>query len=87
MNYLRTLDEMALGLRTAHRDDLGLDRDYRRASAIVIIGHPSRSSTGVTNRAQVEQTLRTYNSHLSRVQVLTYADLLDAAGRALQFDV
>ncbi|WP_157734297.1 hypothetical protein [Frankia sp. AvcI1] len=35
---------------------------------------------------QIDQTLRTYNSHLSRIQVVTYAELLDAAERALKFE-
>ena len=30
--------------------------------------------------------MRTYNSHLSRVEVITYDDLLDTAERALRFE-
>lgn len=86
MNYLRTLDELGPGLRTVHRTDLGLDYDYRRARATVIIGHPDRSdATRLATREQIDQTLRTYNAHLSRIHVQTYADLLDSAERALTF--
>jgi hypothetical protein len=31
--------------------------------------------------------MRSYNAHLSRIQVITYSELLDAADRALQFEV
>lgn len=86
MNYLRTLDELGPGLRTVHRTDLGLDYDYRRARATVVIGHPDRSdATRLASREQIDQTLRTYNAHMSRIHVQTYADLLDSAERALTF--
>lgn len=35
---------------------------------------------------QVVQTIRSYNAHLSRIQVVTYSELLDSAERALQFE-
>ncbi|WP_327675573.1 Shedu anti-phage system protein SduA domain-containing protein [Kitasatospora sp. NBC_00458] len=84
MNYLRTMDELGAALRTVQRSDLGIDHDYRRARATVVIGHPDRS--GSATREEVDQTIRTYNAHLSRIQVLTYADLLDGAERALNFE-
>ena len=34
----------------------------------------------------IDQTLRSYNAHLARVEVITYATLLDAAERALGFE-
>ncbi|WP_164737870.1 Shedu anti-phage system protein SduA domain-containing protein [Streptomyces luteoverticillatus] len=83
MNYLRTMDETGMGLQTVHENDLGISYDYRRAGGIVVIGHPGRKGSTEIERKQVEQTIRSYNSHLSRVQVLTYADLLDSAERAL----
>ncbi|MEV6480280.1 Shedu anti-phage system protein SduA domain-containing protein [Streptomyces sp. NPDC051576] len=85
MNYLRTLDEMGAALGTLHRHDLNLDYDYRRARATVVIGYPQRAASSVT-REQIDQTIRTYNAHLSRIQVLTYADLIDSAERALEFE-
>ena len=42
--------------------------------------------TGRGHVHAVEQTLRSYNAHLSRVQVITYAALLDEAERALVFE-
>jgi hypothetical protein len=32
---------------------------------------------------EVAETIRTYNSHLARIEVITYKDLLDGAARAL----
>lgn len=86
MNYLRSMDEFSLSLGTTASDDLGLDYDFRRADALVVIGNQDRPGKPDANRAQVDQVLRMYNSHLSRIRVLTYTDLLDVAERALQFD-
>jgi hypothetical protein len=86
MNYLRSMDEFALSLGTKNADDLGLDYDFRRANAIVVIGHPSRPGKIAADRARIDQALRMYNSHLTRIRVLTYADLLEASERALQFE-
>jgi hypothetical protein len=85
MNYLRNLDELGASLATLHRNDLNVDYDYRRARATVVIGHPERGVSGTATREQIDQTIRTYNAHLSRIHVMTYADLLDAAERALAF--
>jgi len=86
MNYLRSMDEFALSLATRHSIDLALDYDFRRADAIVVIGHPAHPGHITADRVQIDQVVRMYNSHLSRIKVLTYADLLESAGRALQFD-
>lgn len=83
-NYLANLDAHGAGLTTMYRDTFGLDYDMHRVFATVVIGHPVHVD-GVTAR-QVEQTLRTYNSHLSRVEVMTWAMLPDAAERALNFE-
>ena len=84
MNYLRTLDENGATLETTYRKEFGVDYDMRRAFATVVIGHPIHV-TGVDAHV-VDQTLRSYNSHLSRVEVITYATLLDTAERALVFE-
>jgi hypothetical protein len=84
MNYLRTFDELGAPLETLHRNDLGLSYDYRRARATVVIGHPERDDSA--SREQIDQVIRTYNAHLSRIQVVTYADLLETAERALAFE-
>ncbi|MFF2611677.1 Shedu anti-phage system protein SduA domain-containing protein [Kitasatospora sp. NPDC058046] len=86
MNYLRTIDEMGAALRTLHNNELGLNYDYRRARGTVVIGFQERAITDRATREQIDQTIRSYNSHLSRIQVLTYADLLDSAERALRFE-
>jgi len=80
------MDEFALSLGTRHADDLGVDYDFRRADAIVVIGHPSRPGRVSTDRARIDRVVRMYNSHMTRIRVLTYADLLEASERALQFE-
>lgn len=76
MNYLTRLDEQ--------RDHI-LNRtkiDVRRASATVLIGHPDF----VTNytRSEVDGTIRIYASHLARVEVRHYAELIESAEQALR---
>ncbi|GAA1503669.1 hypothetical protein GCM10009827_015980 [Dactylosporangium maewongense] len=86
-NYLRTLDELGPALSTTYRNELGLDIDLRRTRGTVVIGHRDHGAPADVSQQQVEQTLRSYNADMSRVQVLTYSALLDAADRALQFQV
>ncbi|MFJ8442306.1 Shedu anti-phage system protein SduA domain-containing protein [Kitasatospora griseola] len=86
MNYLRTIDEMGASLRTLHSNELGLNYDYRRARGTVVIGYPDRDISARSTKEQIDQTIRSYNSRLSRIQVLTYAGLLDSAERALSFE-
>nr|WP_225954659.1 Shedu anti-phage system protein SduA domain-containing protein [Kibdelosporangium phytohabitans] len=86
MNYIRALDELGAGLETLHRNELGVVYDYRRVKGTVVIGHPELCATDSVAGEQIEQTIRSYNAHLSRVQVLTYAELVDSAERALQFE-
>jgi len=74
MNYLRSFDEQVANIR----HELGVD--VRRASATVVVGHPSHCAM---DEAVIAQTLRTYNSHLARIEVVTYAELLDGAWAAL----
>lgn len=84
INYLRGLDEMGPTLSTTYRDELGVEYDMRRVFATVVIGHPIHANERDTRA--IEQTIRTYNAHLSRVEVVTYKALLDAADRALTFE-
>ncbi|MCA2218046.1 Shedu anti-phage system protein SduA domain-containing protein [Jidongwangia harbinensis] len=86
LNYLRSLDETGATLQTLRHNEGRPAYDFRRSRATVIIGHPDRSATAEINRTRIEQTIRSYNAHLSRIQVLTYADLLDGAERALRFE-
>lgn len=74
-NYLVTLDEM----RDQIRDEWGID--VRLAQATVVIGHPHH---GDQDARAVHQALRIYNTCLaSRVEVITYQELLESAERSL----
>lgn len=75
-NYLRTLDENRPAIVAEH----GVDT--RRASATVVIGHPKYTIGDVTAQ-EIAETLRTYNTHQSRIEVITYETLLDSASRML----
>jgi antiviral defense system Shedu protein SduA len=75
MNYLVVLDEDRPRLA-----ELGID--VRRASAAVIIGHPHFEEEAHEN--EVDAALRVYNSHLSRVEVVTYKQVVDRADRVLR---
>ena len=77
LNYLREFDEQ----RDVIKNRLGIE--CRRAFATVVIGHPDHVPDP-TVRDQVAETLRTYNAHLSRVEVITYADLIQGAQKALE---
>jgi hypothetical protein len=74
INYLVTLDEDRATLSAQ-----GID--VRRASASVVVGHPDFEHGA--SEAEVDEALRVYNSHLSRVEVVTYKQLIDRAARSL----
>ncbi|WP_406630619.1 Shedu anti-phage system protein SduA domain-containing protein [Amycolatopsis sp. WGS_07] len=76
INYLVALDEE----RHAIRAQYGIET--RRASALVLIGHPGLHPD--LPEETVNDTLRTLNAHTSRVEVLTYKELLDSAERTLR---
>jgi hypothetical protein len=75
-NYLRAMDENRPCILAEH----GVDT--RRASATVVIGHP-RYVTGDVTSQEIAETLRTYNTHQARIEVITYETLLDSASRML----
>ncbi|MFI9237734.1 Shedu anti-phage system protein SduA domain-containing protein [Streptomyces sp. NPDC053079] len=75
-NYLRTMDENRKTILTHH----GVDT--RRASATVVIGHP-RYGSGDISPQEIAETLRTYNTHAARIEVITYETLLESAARML----
>lgn len=77
MNYLLSLDEQRAQILT----DLKID--VRRATATVVVGH-SDFVEGFTSD-EIHETIRTYNSHLSRVEVITYDELINGARRSLDF--
>lgn len=76
LNYLRSLDE--------HRHQILADFniDCRRATMTVVIGHAS-FVTGKITAEQVAETIRTYNSNMTRITVVTYDQLIEAAQRSL----
>ncbi|WP_189299501.1 Shedu anti-phage system protein SduA domain-containing protein [Streptomyces albospinus] len=75
-NYLRAMDENRRTILADH----GVDT--RRASATVVIGHPRYVSGNITPQ-EVAETLRTYNTHAARIEVITYETLLESAARML----
>ncbi|OHX01930.1 Shedu anti-phage system protein SduA domain-containing protein [Micromonospora sp. WMMB235] len=75
MNYLLALDEE----RSRILDEHGVD--VRRASATVVVGHPRFQPS--VEEADTNEVLRTYSSHLARIEVVTYKQLLDGAERSL----
>ncbi len=76
MNYLRSLDEQRDHILNVFKIDC------RRASITVVIGHTAFVSADC-DRKEILEAIRTYNSHLSRVCVITYDELLDRAEGAL----
>ncbi|WP_431043449.1 Shedu anti-phage system protein SduA domain-containing protein [Streptomyces sp. P1-3] len=75
-NYLRTMDENRRTILADH----GIDT--RRASATVVIGHSRYVSGGIAPQ-EIAETLRTYNTHAARIEVITYETLLESAARML----
>jgi hypothetical protein len=75
MTYLREFDEQ----RDHIRDRYAIE--VRRAAGTVVIGHPD-FEMGVDERAAAE-AIRVYTSHLSRIDVLSYKQLVDSARRSL----
>ena len=75
MNYLVGLDEH----RAKIKEDLGIDT--RRASATILIGHPALHPD--IPEEEINEVLRIFNSHLARIEVRTYKDLIDSAERSL----
>jgi hypothetical protein len=75
LNYMRAFDEQ----RGQILEDFQIDT--RRAAATVVIGHPDLVTTGASKK-EITTAIRTYNTHLSRVEVMTFEDLLDGAARS-----
>lgn len=86
LNYLRALDEQGPVLQVTWRNERHLDVDFRRAKATVVIGSLDNAGSDDNVVMQLQQTIRSYNAHLTRIEVITYSELLDAADRALRFE-
>ena len=76
-NYLRSLDE------EAHTIKSKLGAEAHRMFATVVIGDRQHNKLEVSDE-DFYRTLRTYDSHLSRIQVMTYDQLISNAANALQ---
>lgn len=76
-NYLLTLDS------EVHTIGNKLKVDVSRAFATVVIGDRQHNRLNLTDE-EFGIALRTYNSHLSRIQVLTYDQLVTNAMNAMQ---
>jgi hypothetical protein len=93
MNYLRDLDEAGASMETFYKRN-GIEYDLCRARATVVIGNPDHVNIpadeslklGAVTRQMIDQAIRTYNGLISRIEVVTWADLLDAADRSLKFE-
>lgn len=77
-NYLRDLDENRASILAAHKIEC------RRATATLVIGNSNQVNGA--SKDQVRETIRTYNSHLSRIVVMTYDELIENALNALNFE-
>ncbi|MFE9145765.1 Shedu anti-phage system protein SduA domain-containing protein [Streptomyces tubercidicus] len=75
VNYLVGLDENHQRIR----EEFGIES--RRASAVVLIGHPALQPE--VPEHEVNEALRVFNTHINRIEVLTYKDLLGNAERSL----
>ena len=75
INYLVRLDENRHHIRA----EFGIET--RRASALVLIGHPGLHPD--VPEEDINEALRVLNAHLSRIEVLTYKSLVDSAERSL----
>jgi hypothetical protein len=74
-NYLRAFDEDRAKILERH----GIDA--RRASGTVVIGHPMYDVD--FTEQQVDEVLRIHNADRTRIEVVTYKQLIDRARRAL----
>lgn len=78
ISQLRLLDQHAAEIRTE------LLVECRRAFGTVVIGHPHylADRDAAVDQA-VRDAIRTYNSHLAGIEVVTYQDLIEGSRRAL----
>jgi hypothetical protein len=76
-NYLRGLDED----RHKIKSEFGIDP--RRLHATVVIGHIDHAKSTIPIDA-IYETLRTYNSHMTRIAVMTYDQLVTSARNSLE---
>lgn len=76
-NYLRSLDE------DRHRIKSEFGIDPRRLHATVVIGHIDQEKSPIPIET-IYETIRTHNSHMTRITVMTYDQLVVHARNALE---
>jgi hypothetical protein len=79
-NYLHTLDAEAYTIEGKFKIDV------HRSFGTVVVGHINHVR-GELDSDECNRALRIYNSHLSRVRVMTYDQLIASARNALAFGV
>ncbi|MEU9869789.1 Shedu anti-phage system protein SduA domain-containing protein [Actinomadura sp. NPDC048021] len=79
VNYLRSLDEKRATILA------DFEIDCRRSFATIVVGHPIFVADKYS-KEEVSSAFRAYNSHLARIEVITYQELLDSAERALRVE-
>ena len=77
-NYLRSVDEQRHLIGGEH------EIECRRAFASVIVGYPEHNAQPDVTHTEYREAIRTYNSHLSRIEVLTYEDLIVTARNTIR---
>lgn len=85
-NYLRDLDEQGIMAAGVFANELGQQYDMSRCFATVVVGHPDHHRPAGASRKIVARTLRQYSASLSRVEVISYDQLVESAERALEFE-
>lgn len=78
MNYLIELDKQKLQTQT------NLSTGVRPTSAIIVIGHTDFVDEFTAE--EIYETLRTYNSYLTQIEVITYDQLIARAKQALDIN-
>lgn len=84
-NYVQRMDDAGPTLETIHRNTLDLDYDYLRTQGTVVIGNPDHVEIPGVTQQMVARAIRSFNTDQSRVQVVTYLDLIERAEEALRF--
>lgn len=77
-NYLRSVDEQRHLIAVEH------EIECRRSFASVIVGYPAHNAQSDVTAAEFREAIRTYNSHLSRIEVITYEDLIVTARNTIR---
>ncbi|GAB21608.1 hypothetical protein GOPIP_010_00750 [Gordonia polyisoprenivorans NBRC 16320 = JCM 10675] len=80
-NYLHQLDTHAANIK------MTLKLEVQRAFATVVVGHTEHCTAEGLTEEDASLALRIYNSHLSRVRVMTYDQLISNAKNAMTLGI